>query len=146
MKPLHLLLGGALLFGLTQGRETVENTRHGAMLQSEVSAARREQRAHRMEARTNARMARVSLERLQAGCVIVGRPQQQGNPSMGIIEGTLLIEGMTVNDWNGMPLADGTLVCTRTNTGIVRGGRVADVAHVAPQDRAEYEALFGHLD
>lgn len=145
MKPLHLLLGGALLFGLTQGRETVENTRHGAMLQSEVSAARREQRAHRMEARTNARMARVSLERLQAGCVKVGRPNEPGNPAMGTIPGTLLIEGMDAVDWYGMPLADGTLVCTRTNTGIVRGGRVADVANVAPQDRAEYDSLFGSL-
>jgi hypothetical protein len=56
-----------------------------------------------------------------------------------------LIEGMTVTDWTGTPLSDGTPVCTQTNTGIVEGGVVTSVTSVAAADREEYLAVYRQL-
>jgi hypothetical protein len=145
MKPWMLILGGAALFILSNGGETVENAKFQSQQSSLVSDARREQRAQRLEARTAERFASVSLDRIKAGCITVGRPQDRANPSQGVIAGTILIEGMTVRDWDGMAFADGTLVCTEVNTGVVQSGAVTQVANVAPADRAEYMMLFNQL-
>jgi hypothetical protein len=145
MKPWILIVGGLALFGMTNGGETVENARFQSEQTSMVGESRREQRAQRIEARTAERFASVSLDRIKAGCITVGRPAEQGNPSKGVIPGTILIEGMTATDWQGTPFADGTLLCTEMNTGVIQGGVVAQVANVAPADRAEYMMLFSQL-
>lgn len=145
MKPWILIGGGLLLFALTNGRGTVDNAQFQRDLAAQATDARREERQQRLRAREAAQLASVSLDRIKAGCIHVGRRVDQVDPSRGVIEGTLLIEGMTVTDWAGMPLGDGTLVCTEVNTGVVQGGVVTQVANVAPSDLGEYMGLFNQI-
>lgn len=145
MKPVPIFIGGVILFAMTHGGGAVDSYQHGQELQTRTAEVQRTVRTQRRESRNHERMAAVSLDRARGGCIPVGRPSQPGNESSGIIEGTILIEGMTVTDWNGMPFADGTLVCSATNTAVVMGGRVTSVAQVAAADREEYLSVFGAL-
>lgn len=145
MKPTVFIFGGLLMFALTRGGETVRNVQHGQTLRQEDAVAKRFAREERNAARQSARLSEISLERVKSGCLFVGRPNDHNNPGAGIIPGTILIEGMTATDWTGMPLADGTLVCSATNTAVIQGGIVTDVAPVSTEHRAEYLNHVGRL-
>ena len=144
MKPVHLLIAGFLFFGVTRGGGAVDGVQHRQELTQRTTEVQRVARTERRDSRNRERLAQVSLERVRV-CVPVGRPNDVNNPSAGVIDGTLLIEGMTVSDWTGMPLSDGTPVCTRTNTGIVQNGVVSSVTNVAAADREEYLAIYQQL-
>lgn len=145
MKPTVFIFGGLLLFALTRGGETAENVAHGRALRQDDAIAKRSVREERNAARQSARLSEVSLDRVKAGCLFVGRPNDHNNPAAGVIEGTILIEGMTATDWDGMPLADGTLVCSATNTAVILDGVVSQVAPVSIEHRAEYLNHIGRL-
>jgi len=144
MKPVHLMIAGFLFFAATRGGGAVDGVQHRQELTQRTTEVQRVARSERRDSRNRERLAQVSLERVRV-CVPVGRPNEVGNPSAGIIDGTLLIEGMTVTDWTGTPLSDGTPVCTQTNTGIVEGGVVTSVTSVAAADREEYLAVYRQL-
>jgi len=145
MKPTVFIVGGVMLFLLTRGGETAGNVQHGRALRQEDAVAKRSVREERNAARQSGRLSEISLERVKSGCLFVGRPNDHNNPGAGVIPGTILIEGMTATDWEGMPLADGTLVCTATNTAVISGGVVTDVAPVSTEHRAEYLNHVGRL-
>jgi hypothetical protein len=145
VKPTVFIFGGLLLFALTRGGETADNVAHGRALRQDDAIAKRSVREERNAARQSARLSEISLERVQSGCLFAGRPNDHNNPAAGVIEGTILIEGMTATDWEGMPLADGTLVCSATNTAVIQGGVVTDVAPVSTEHRAEYLNHIGRL-
>jgi len=144
MKPVHLIIAGLAFFAVTRGGGAVDGVQHRQELTQRTNEVQRETRSRRRDSRNRERLAQTALEQVRV-CVPVGRPNDVNNPSAGIIDGTLLIEGMTVADWTGTPFADGTPVCTQTNTGIVQNGVVTNVTIVAAADREEYLAIYRQL-
>jgi hypothetical protein len=141
LKTTHLIIGGAVLFGLSQCQGLTKVYEASVTRQDKATATRSAIADGRTEAREQGKWSDVALERIKAGCL----PVATNGKAVALRVGEVVTQGDT-----RQLVPDGAFVCNalgytariETKQGI---STMADIAAVGPGDLPEFLALYQQL-
>ena len=127
------LAGVAVLF-LANGESLRATAQHGAKMEANRQASSRKAQEMTEQAKAVQKLSATALARAPScvGVVLSATGQD-----------ARFVDGASVNTGGNsrLVLSDGTLICNEWDTGVMKNGKISDIAPVAAEDKAEYDKL-----